>query len=157
MDLIAIDPGKKTAIAHFARNQAVPWSLQLQSVILTDGENPCRPSLVHDPVRILVEWPEYRREGRGKKSTPEDLITLAYRAGRAVEVCSAVTDAPVIKVPVSAWKGQTTKEITWERSLRALSPTEIQRVPDSWDARDAVALGLWALRRISLIPCTLTL
>ncbi len=151
MDLIAIDPGKKTAIAHFIHGQ-------LAKVLLTDGEAPCRPSWIHQwPIcPILVEWPEYRREGGGKKSTPEDLITLAYRAGRAVEACSGLCST-VIKVPVSSWKGQTTKEITWERSLRALSPLELHQVPDSWDARDAVALGLWALRRISLIPCTLAL
>lgn len=102
---------------------------------------------------VVYEWPQIYTRSKSK-GDPNDLIALAA-IGAAF---TAMMNAPIVKTPTPAeWAGQlpkTTKGDPWAspraaRVAARLTPAERVLVPDSHDAIDAVALGLWALGRFA--------
>jgi hypothetical protein len=105
--------------------------------------------------RLVVEIPN-AHEKRKRKSDPQDLITLAIRAGRWIE--RVPHSALTMKFPAE-WKAGVPKETHNGLVLAALTPAERvtfarlmqdQKVPRSKlnNVVDAIGIGLEALGRI---------
>ena len=95
---------------------------------------------------VIWERPNLRTGGGSKrKATPDDLITLGYRAGRAVGLCPA--PERVVAVSPSTWKGSLSKPVSHARTLKACPRAAefLTGKKSDEDLLDAVGLGLWAL------------
>lgn len=155
MRLLAIDPGRDTGWALFARVAS--------SGAFTRGEynNPgqCQPSLVgcglvHADTlgrlpglagaidTVVIERPE---SYSGQPVNPNNLLILSLRAG---EVAGLFPRAVVQYVLPKVWKGQLPKEICHRRARAKMSAAELlvakSKNHNIWDA---IALGLWRLGR----------
>lgn len=106
---------------------------------------------------VVYEWPQIYRATKSK-GNPNDLLkTLATGASAVAELGGIVRS--VTSPTPGEWAGQTkkaTKGDPWDSErgrmvARRLSPNERAVVPDSHDAIDAVALGLWKAGRFDAI------
>jgi hypothetical protein len=90
----------------------------------------------------------------GSKVDPNDLFTLAFRAGFTL---ASIPATRRLRIPVKVWRGtNATKEQVQARILRTLSPEErecFRGIPKSrhGDVIDAIGIGRAALR---LAPTT---
>lgn len=139
---LAIDPGRNTGWAMFNTTGFL--------VACGTGEPPASD---YGITRLVIEVPQKYPRGRAR---PNDLITLAFMAGRYVG--RAQTGA----FPVEArflwpheWKGDLKKDITEARIRRKLTVEErtiveecSRFVPSSHmnDVFDAIGLGMYAWR-----------
>jgi hypothetical protein len=132
--LLAIDPGTHTGWALFGgRNQLIACGL---------GDPP-----VERAVSVVIEIPQIYPQ---HPVPPNDLITLAFLAGRYVgrATCEVSTVFP------HQWKGNLSKENCAARVRFRLSPEE-KEVVDVLDipakqlhnVMDAIGIGLFALGR----------
>lgn len=135
--ILCIDPGtrKGHGVAVFTEDG-----------ILTEGEFvPDVGAFFRFPARVLVEIPRvYPRS----KVRPNDLIDLAFAAGKAV----GAFDCPVQIVCPAEWKGQLSGKETIRRVESALTPTERARIrrtgAQDHNILDAVGIGLWYFKRL---------
>lgn len=90
------------------------------------------------------------------KAKPNDIITLAFRAGKTAGLLQVVLGVQVETVTPTTWKGQVPKEIHHARINKALSVPELlilhtltEGVPKTkaHNMIDAVGLGLYAVDR----------
>jgi len=120
--------------------------------------------------KVVIEGQKYYSEEQKKKSTPDDLIKLAFMAGGAAAYCiDAFGPIVPITVPLpKEWKGNVPKPIKQERILNKLGIPIAKRmktgcpVPDvntgmhcknmcmvndgDWyDILDAAGLALWGI------------
>jgi hypothetical protein len=135
--LIAIDPGTVTGHAVFHGGTLTHAGLGLVDMRADE---------------VVIELPEYRRESR---VSPNDLIALAVKVGRAMCFYESASGAIVTLVKPSKWKGGVPKTVHHPRILAALADHEldvISKVKCAASALhnvvDAVGLGLWALKRM---------
>lgn len=143
--LIAIDPGTTAGAAVFSSGvlvacYALPWKqLGLRLSSIAAG-------------RVVVEVPKHYPPPRGR-AKPNDLITLAARAGYLAGACGGAV--PEFFRP-DEWKGQVSKDITTQRSIAVLDAAErdvvrgaLEKIgPKTDDMMDAIALGLVVLGRV---------
>jgi len=90
------------------------------------------------------------------KGDPNDLITLAIRAGE-IGGWTRCLGIEVQYVTPRQWKGTTPKDISHRRILGRLSNVEKQRLPKlpkskAHNMLDAVGIGLWWLEKGNLRP-----
>lgn len=159
MILVAIDPGADTGAAVFCNGSL--FSAQL----CKPGDVPHIPTS-RDGLAVFVEMPNVRR-ARDTPARPNDIKTLAYRAGKTMGAiatwhahCSGGAYQEFEVLP-EEWKGQLDKVVTANKAQAALSTIESLKltqclVPIALGKRhnvmDAVCLGLWALGRIDHGP-----
>lgn len=145
-NILAIDSGANTGWAIFqqGRLQAVGrdspslFGLGAKANILTG----------YQVNEIVIEKPVYR--GLESKINPNTLITQALSAGIVLGKTQTIWPNAIQKiVSPSDWKGQLSKQITWIRAEKVLSSDELSlfRTCGS-DAKDAVCIGLWHLKRV---------
>lgn len=140
--LATCDPGRDAGVARFE-----------DGVLVWCGLN-CWPYKVLSD-RLVIEIPN-AHEKRKRKVDPQDLITLAIRAGRWIE--RIPHDSLTQKFP-SEWKGGVPKEMHNGLVLQALTPGERatfafycqkQKIPKGKlnNVVDAIGIGLEDLGRI---------
>jgi len=147
--MICIDPGTTSGIAWFEGGV-------LQDVALFPY---CLDTVLQWNLRkvsrVVVELPRVYPVLRWK-GDPNDLISVAYTAGRLVEYllprCSQVILIETISP--STWKGQRPKKIDNEHTLSLLSPEELAVIEklkcpagQKNHVLDAIGMGLWRLGR----------
>lgn len=138
--LLAIDPGKVTGLALFREGLLVAANAANGDTLWSRGSG----FTPVDVDEIVIERP-CDRPGKNR-ATINDLIALAIRAGRA----AGPWGASVTWYTPVRWKGNLPKEVCWKRACTRLSPQEQALVSDDHNVRDAVALGLYHLRRWQL-------
>jgi hypothetical protein len=135
-ELLAIDPGEHTGWAVFCDKKLLGCGL---------GEPP-----IERVDRIVIELPQVYPL---QPVPPNDLITLAFLAGRYAGVAATVEVSTVLP---HQWKGNMPKEACAARVRHALSPEE-RAVEDACAAgvpekqmhnvKDAIGIGLFASGR----------
>lgn len=136
---IAVDPGASTGRAFWIRDPADRWVY-------------IGPSCSVRPASAVVVWerPEQRqaRGPRDRAAPVDDLVTLAFRAGVAVQALG-IQDVTIVDVKPSVWKGQLPKGVTHARVRADLSAWERAHFDAllTDDDRDACAMGAWAVGR----------
>lgn len=159
MALVAIDPGLRgTGVAVFEDGLLVEAAYPRNPELILRGPaawlamaRAVLDSLTHPlPCDLVIEVPQVYVAGRGK-GDPDDLLELAGVDGAITALLGPTTTR---SPKPREWKGQVPKEIHHARALRKLSPPETvvleqTKVPPSLrhNVLDAVALGLWALKR----------
>jgi hypothetical protein len=107
---------------------------------------------------LVIERPQIYSP-KVSKADPDDIITLAMRAGKAVQyfLDRGLNESNVLEVKPATWKGQVKKEVHHARILKALLHEEVLLLTaflepvakaKRHNVLDAVGLGLWALGRI---------
>lgn len=138
MRTIAIDPGVDRCA----------WALALDGQVVG-----CGVGDVRDVPRgcdcVVVELPVVYGPGKSR-TPPEDLVRLAFAAGRQAQAALRENGATLELVTPEQWKGQVPKAVVWERARRVLTESEAELVDRAerslrraawvWDLRDAVAL-----------------
>jgi hypothetical protein len=151
--LATCDPGRDAGLASFIDSTLKWCGLNLVPPAYCPKLSWLGHSGKHD--RLVIEIPN-AHEKRKRKSDPQDLITLAIRAGRWIERVphSALTQ----KFP-SEWKAGVPKEIHNGLVLQALTPAErltfaywcsLYKIPKGKlnNVFDAIGIGLETLGRI---------
>lgn len=106
-------------------------------------------------LELVYEWPQIYRASRSKGDPNSLLKTLAVGAAASALVCADRVFTPT----PHEWAKNTSKATTgdpWNSPrakmvARRLSEAELACVPNSHDAIDAVALGLWKVDRFDAI------
>lgn len=106
---------------------------------------------------VVYEWPQIYRASKSKGS-PNDLLKTLATGAAAVAKLGGLARTVTTPTPHD-WAGNTkkaTKGDPWDSErarmvARRLTPAERALVPDSHDAIDAVALGLWKAKRFEPI------
>jgi hypothetical protein len=140
--LMTIDPGKN----------ACGWAIFQEDTLIACGYDLsaqyCAKSYGVD--KIVVELPQIYRQ-RQQKGDPNDLVSVAFAAGRFVqEALHGATTIQVVRP--HDWKGSRPKHIDNKVTFNALSNAERELVPMLPDTKlhnviDAIGIGLWALGR----------
>lgn len=138
VDLVSIDPGATSGVAEFVGGVLVA-SEAIKQDKLQDYLKKVSAK------EVVVEYPVWYPEGRSK-STPNDLIRLSFRAGLAASVV-VFNGAFLIEVKPAEWKGQIPDDILYRRIDKKLSEEELKIRKSNHNARDAVGIGLWRLKR----------
>jgi hypothetical protein len=144
--LLAIDPGLHTGWALFVKKAA-----GLDLVACGTGEPPS--SAQPYPLwECVIECPQVYPQ---QAVPPNDLITLAFQAGRYAEAARVAKTRFVRTVLPHEWKGNLPKNVCAARVLSRLSPEEIgiveemsEGIPKSQrhNVLDAIGIGLFAWR-----------
>ncbi len=114
--LLAIDPGTDTGWSLFCLDG------RLYACGLGDPRETVRRDLLCAVTRIIVEKPRINPGGRAR---PNDMITLAVKAGRW---CGLFEAAEATLVEPWAWKGNLSKDECAARVRARLFPTELAAV-----------------------------
>ena len=148
--LVSIDPGKKK----------YGWALFQDSVLVDCGHadtfGPMPRALRLKPDRLVLEHPKVYPNQQGQRTDPNDLLGLCTANGRVIGYYLDNMDPPgrlrlawTFVFP-HEWKGQTPKDIQNNRDMRKLEEHERLCVPNNHNVKDAVGVGLWALKRTKL-------
>lgn len=161
---VFFDPGQNTGWARFDNYKLIACGIvhpeHFVDLAIITGIGRIDPN-VRD-VTVLIEGQEVYRQSR-QKSDPNDLIVLAHRAGAigmAIKLFYHLMYDFALEckfVDPSFWKGSRSKIICHGHMLPNLSNDErtlldqvLNAIGDKsqhLDIKDAVCLGLWALRR----------
>lgn len=144
-NILAIDSGANTGWAFFEWGKLCKAQTVSPDAFGLPGENVLGRYQVHE---ILIEKPVYR--GIESRINPSSLITQALSAGIVLGKAQMLWPKASQKIITpSDWKGQLSKQVSWNRAEKVLSPNELVlfRACGS-DAKDAVCIGLWALKRV---------
>lgn len=151
--IVSLDPGSRRAglavLDTAAGGAAAPAVVAVRGFELPGRDVPAMIAALVEFVRetvdpaagdLVVEWPRKYASHRAAWDDVEDLRTVA----RAVE---ALGWASVRRVAPGTWASTTPKHIRHNRVAARLGPVRCVRLgwsDLSLDARDAIALGLWA-------------
>lgn len=158
--LIAIDPGNCTGFSYHDR-----LSGEVLFCGTLDMKSRERKVFIPEigtylPDRLIIEEPQVYRP-KVSKGDPNDLIKVAWKAGRIVEYMWTTWDTKaiqgkVVQVKPVTWKGDLAKETHHERMWKTLPDKERAIIKlcstglnkkDTLDLLDAVCLGKWAVQR----------
>lgn len=136
MLICAVDPGISTGVAFF-RDRVLfrVEPLQEHTWVSIKAAN-----------RLVIEdvwW-------RGKEKNPQNLLTLAKRAGEYGGRYKALNPSGVLQyVFPHEYKAGLDKQVAWNRAVRLLNmaESEIWRTLKIPDLKDAIVIGLWAVGR----------
>jgi hypothetical protein len=142
-ELLTIDPGACTGAAYFRQGRLV-W------VACVKFE---KFHSVFEGHHLLIEIPRVYPSGR-QPVDPNDLITLAVRAGRLIEMSRGQLGTFETCFP-SDWKAQVPDDILYKR-LESVLSSEERVVVDAYKCAkhtkhnmlDAIGIGLWKLGRV---------
>jgi hypothetical protein len=142
MKRIYIDPGSLGNAG-----QAIFSCGKLTSANLLDKLEPIPWWSGEDEILVL-EYPMIYPHGKTKR--PNDIVTLAYAAGR---LTANVPLNKIKKIHPRDWKGTIDADLVTNRILERLTPGERALIPDIpkdllHNVIDAVGLGLWDLQRM---------
>lgn len=136
--LLAIDPGRDQGWAEY--------DLFTRHLLDCGVGSPARQDKKSAPQKVVIEKPQVYNS-RTSNARPADIIKLAIRVGVNVE---RYKQSEIYLVEPGTWKGQLDKKTHHARVLRELSLNDqcliLARDIDH-NGMDAVALGLWALKR----------
>lgn len=172
MVVVAIDPGIRSPGAAIFVNGLVVAAARIKvPAKLHKGELGWRANQVGDLIAhwvkdrpplgecfdVIYEWPQIYRATRSKGS-PNDLLKTLATGAAAVAALGWLARSVTTPTPHD-WAANTKKATEgdpWDSErarmvARRLSPMERALVPDSHDAIDAVALGLWKVGRFGAI------
>ncbi len=136
--LLAIDPGARTGWAVFREAQLVSCGLTTPAKwSMLDGCSDGKPDVVIEEPTIYPH----------SKANPADVMSLQLKVGELKGRFEAV-GCKVTLVQPRTWKRQVTKQICHMRAAKVLTDAERSLAAtanhDTWDA---IALGLWYLKR----------
>jgi hypothetical protein len=138
MGLMSVDPGvHRMAVAGWDERGRLREAMNVAPDWLS----------AHDYARLVGEIPVVYPGAKGLRTDPNDLIALAYAAGRFYER----QGLPTVLVKPAEWKAQVPKDITKERIIAELDSAEISRVyrgGEMHNVYDAIGIGLFALGRL---------
>lgn len=132
--VLSVDPG--------VHSMAVAGWKDGRLVCAVNGGVWFKPDISHIYGEIPVVYPG----AKGLKTDPNDLIALAYEAGRFY----GCFDCPVTLIKPAEWKGQVPKDITKKRILSLLDEAEINAIVKGGEMHnvfDAIGIGLFGLGR----------
>jgi hypothetical protein len=141
-DLISVDPGvKHSGFAFWHRGDLV-------GAFLVPADTPMPNHFPDVPCEIVIELPQVYRERRKQKGDQNDLVNLAFAAGRI----AGALGLPVTCYRPHDWKGSVPKDVMVERVRSCLSPEELSKMdlpaPSlRHNVFDAVGIGLHHLKR----------
>lgn len=150
--LLAIDPGACAGWAIFTESGLAACGITKTDCRSVQMAHPSHPTL--EPDTLAVELPQIYPQIPGD---PNDLITLAFLAGRMIEFQFSV--ARIRKLHIfkpREWKGQMKKDVCASRVWDRLTPDERvvcsragHAIADSYqhNMMDAIGIGLHALGR----------
>lgn len=134
--MISVDPGVNASGVAYWKNG------ELKAVYYM------RPSTIWDS--LIIELPQVYM-GSKSKGNPNDLIRLAFEAGRI----SGLSVHDIETVLPRQWKGTIKKEVMLKRVVSRLTDAELLllkglNLPRSAEhnAVDAIGIGLWKLGRL---------
>lgn len=141
----AVDPGENSGVAVFTADGELRAAMQGK---LADAVEYLRQL----NIPCIVEKPQVYPHAPAR---PNDLITLALRAGMFLGVAAAGS----LTVLPREWKGGTDKPIIHRRAIALLGPGERAYLsglaaalgPKDDDVQDAIALGLYAAGRVDYL------
>lgn len=152
MALIAIDPGKCTGFAEFARSSPPIFRAGdlIRATVCTEEE--CL-TLIENAARVrqgvfagdcVIEIPQVYK-GEQQKGDQNDLITLSLMVGRYMH-CATSCGFRVTLFKPHEWKGQLPKDVCWRRVRATLSPDELSKLEKlpktkAHNRNDAIGLG----------------
>jgi hypothetical protein len=143
VNVLAFDPGLCTGVCHLSPGY-------VRCGILDDETWGYWFDLANNrSATVYIEKPVIYPRGHKR---PNDLITLALRAG---ELAGACPSTPVRYVEPAEWKRQLPKDVCHGRILEKLTPSErtqidnVMKLVDSkrHNALDALGIALWATGR----------
>jgi hypothetical protein len=153
--VVAIDPGRDAGLAVLVDGRLV-------AARLLDGRAPDAGlddlGLLAGEVEVLVELPTYYPHGRSP-APANDLIRLAYRAGRLAQAVLAALGprtVKVVEIAPATWKAQVPVEVLETRILGRLEPDERalaleaagRQQSKTHNVLDAVGMGLHRVGRM---------
>lgn len=156
--ILAIDPGIRGCGAAVFDGTALHWAGYVRNTATTgNGPFECasmadavaRELVTHTVTRLVLEWPQIYRAGKGK-GDPNDLLCLA-----GVDAALAGWfRAPGTHVRPRAWKGTIDGDKLIKRIKMRVTPAErlcvVLPCPSlEHNVWDAIGLGLWAVGRLT--------
>lgn len=146
MNLITIDTGNRTGVAHFRERVLVRAATYAHEEVF---QQPWILAMSRsEPLHIQIERPTYYPHGRNETDV-DDLLGLAIKVGelRRFFIMEHATEPALVRP--HEWKGQLPKEVCKERAQHRLSTAELAQLPKrmSNHAWDAIGIGLWCLGR----------
>lgn len=134
-DLISIDPGIHTGIACWYNGRLLYAGTLFP------------PTAFYK--ECVIEIPKIYPKAQ-QKGDQQDLITLAFQAGKLAQATGAPTVHPVLP---QTWKGQLPKDVCWLRCQALLTSEELSLIPKLapsilHNVQDAIGIGLWKLGRL---------
>jgi hypothetical protein len=150
-ELLTIDPGACTGAAYFRQGRLV-WVMCKRFEQIWNDELR-QFDLEYAGQHLLIEIPRVYPSGR-QPVDPNDLITLAVRAGRLIEMSRGQLGTFETCFP-SDWKAQVPDDILYKR-LESVLSSEERVVVDAYKCAkhtkhnmlDAIGIGLWKLGRV---------
>lgn len=162
-NLVALDPGSHKAGLALFRDGKLIWAGPVINPKKTKGAQGWQEmaalvvrGTLHawDVDTFVLERMQSYTDPRHQKGPQDDLLEVQGMSACLVGALAFRGKGPVELVdPVPAtWKGQVPKEICHQRALEVLTAEEkkvicLKPAVAKLDTLDAVALGLWALRR----------
>jgi hypothetical protein len=157
--LLAIDPGIMMGWALFrsgvlvdsgaCRSAYVMSGAQLSAQAVRAGhKKPPSPEELAgcSQSMLLGERPTYRGRVGENKGTPDSLITLGVGLGEIMGLYRRSFSVSCYATP-SDWKGSIPKDVCHRRVAKVMLPGDAP-LPSDPNARDAVGLGFWKLKRL---------
>jgi len=156
--VVALDPGRDAGVALFVGGRLV-------AARLLDGRVPAGGvsgigdlGLLDGDAEVVVELPVIYTGGRSR-APGQDLVVLAYRAGRLVEAVLAALGPRTVKVSEiapAAWKAQVPQDVLEPRIRGRLDADEAALIVDAahcaaskaHNVLDAAGIGLWRVGRM---------
>lgn len=135
--IFSVDPGVK---GH-------GWACWKDGVLVDCGWG-FPPLIGYDAPHIVIEVPQVY-QGRAQKGDPNDLIDLAFEAGKLVD------GFEYTKIRPRAWKGTVPKPVMLQRILAKLSDAELALLRSvgvkksvEKDVLDGIGIGLHYFKRL---------
>lgn len=151
--LLAVDPGLHEAAAALffpdgtlAHSQVFRTPKTLKGASAWEAMADCIHAFGRAATQVVVEFPQVYH---GKRASPNgnDLTELAAIVGGVVTKFAHLR-GDVLAVYPRRWKGNRPKPVHHRQAFGKLKEEERPLWPKNHNARDAVALGLWRLKRL---------
>ena len=145
--LLACDPGKHACGLALFGGQTYPTNRLIKACYVK----------TEDLAHVLGNWAFdrfviERQYLTPKHPRPQDIVELAYAAGRA-EGIARVQTRDITELQPIRWKGNVPKAIMTARILAKLDQTEVARIEKvgykDHNTIDAIGIGLYALGRLT--------
>lgn len=138
--VLSVDPGVHSMAIACWEGTRLAWAGNAEQGELYLWGYGCEPAHLYGEIPVVYPG------AKGLKTDPNDLIALAYEAGRFY----GCFECPVTLIKPAGWKGQVPKDITKKRILSLLDDAEINAIVKGGDMHnvfDAIGIGLFGLGR----------
>jgi Holliday junction resolvasome RuvABC endonuclease subunit len=159
--LICIDPGyDKSGWAFFPKaNVGKKLKIELPTewgTVVGKGQFEERMTSIHDQFvelvkklkmeKAIIEWPSYEMSPRGHAAAVKDDLGKIISASASIVLACLGNGVEIERVRVREWKGQLPKKVVWNRAKKVMGDDKWSQFKNE-HIRDAVALGLWDIKR----------